>query len=139
MAAKVFFDTNVLVYAYDNRDAAKQKVARVLLTEKAVDADSAISTQVVQEFCNVCIGKLRKSAAELTSVMDDLLGPLVAHTPDMPYYKRALALQQRYSLAFHDALIVQAALDLGCATLYSEDLQDGQKFGGLTVKDPFAA
>ena len=40
-------------------------------------------------------------------------------------------------LAYHDALIVVAALDAGCTTLYSEDLQDRQRIEGLTVVNPF--
>jgi predicted nucleic acid-binding protein len=39
----------------------------------------------------------------------------------------------------YDALVVAAALEAGCATLYSEDLHDGQTIDGqLTIRNPFA-
>lgn len=134
----VFFDTNVLVYAYDNRDQAKQQAARALLKLRAVNNDGVISTQVVQEFCNVSLSKLKLAPHSLSILIDDLLlEPLLAHTPDAGFYRRAIALQQRYKLSFYDSLIVQAAIDLGCTILYSEDLQDGQRFEKLTVKNPF--
>lgn len=133
----VFLDTNVLVYAYDTRDEVKyrqiDKFLRPLLFEDRV----VISSQVLQEFCNVFSGKLLMTPEKLVDIIDSLLGGLVAHTPSIPYYKRVIILKQRYGLSFYDALIVQAALDLGCETLYSEDLQNGQKFGKLTIKNPF--
>jgi predicted nucleic acid-binding protein len=92
---------------------------------------------VLQELCNVFLGKLSVKPEELVDIIDSLLGDLVAHTPSVPYYERAIGLKKRYGLSFYDALIVQAAIDLGCETLYSEDLQDGQKFGTLTVTNPF--
>ena len=52
-------------------------------------------------------------------------------------YHASLDIQSRYRFAYYDALIVAAALDAGCATLYSEDLQDGQRIEGLTLVDPF--
>jgi len=137
VAATVFFDTNVLVYAYDRREPAKQRVARALLEEKAVDKEGAISTQVVQEFCNVGLSKLNISSDAMAIVIDGLLGPLLAHTPSGGFYKRAIVLQEQCGLHFYDTLILQAALDLGCSTLYSEDLQDGQTFGTLMIKNPF--
>lgn len=133
----VFFDTNVLVYAYDNREPDKRQTARALLEERAIDPDGKISTQVLQEFCNVGLSKLGMSPEAIDIVIEDLLSPLLAHTPDASFYKRAIALRQKCGLSFYDALIVQAAVDLGCTTLYSEDLQEGQVFGDLIVYNPF--
>ena len=136
----VFFDTNVLVYQFDRTDKAKQRVAEQLIDQHFEADDSVISTQVVQEFMNVAIKKFDSQIPEkeLELAMDDLLSPLCKHFPTIDYYYRALNLFRAQSLSFYDALIVQAALDLGCDTLYSEDLQAGQKFGKLTVVNPFA-
>jgi predicted nucleic acid-binding protein len=34
-------------------------------------------------------------------------------------------------------LIVAAAVEAGCDTLLTEEMQDGRTIGGLTVVDPF--
>lgn len=133
----VFLDTNILVYAYDIRDLAKYRRAEEFIRPLLAEDSVVISAQVLQEFCNVSLSKLNMTAEGLLTLIDKLLGGLVAHKPSGPYYKRAILLKQRYHLSFYDALIVQAAIDLGCETLYSEDLQDGQKFGGLTIRNPF--
>ena len=43
----------------------------------------------------------------------------------------------RYGYSFYDSLIVAAAIESGCKTLYSEDLQHGQQIGDLTIRNPF--
>lgn len=42
-----------------------------------------------------------------------------------------------HNLAFYDALIVAAAIEGGCDTLWSEDMQHGRVIGGLTIRNPF--
>lgn len=139
MTAPTFIDTNILVYAYDGREPAKQEQA-VALLDSVVAAQGVISTQVVAEFCNVMLTKrgVTMRPADLVTVLDAVLKPMVAHTPDAAFYGRAVALFNTHNVSFYDALIIQAALDLGCQTLYSEDLQAGQTFGDLTVVNPFA-
>lgn len=134
-----FFDTNILVYQFDQSDLAKQKLSQELFT-KSIRAEKAIiSTQVVQEFMNVALNKFSSKLTQdqLEEFMAQTLKHLCRHSPDFSYYARALDLYKLNSLSFYDALIVQAALDLKCKTLYSEDLQDGQKFGQLTIINPF--
>ena len=132
-----FADTNILVYLYDPRDSAKQESARKLINKLAKQERIVISSQVLQEFCNVTIGKLSMSTSEVKKAVEIVLGRLVAHTPDLAFYLRAIELFEAHALSYYDALIVQAALDLGCTTLYSEDLQHGQTFGPLTIINPF--
>ncbi len=73
-------------------------------------------------------------------MLDDIenaLDPALPLTPAMT--RAALALARDHSLHFFDALIVVAAIEAGCDTLFSEDLQHGRKFGGLTIVNPFLA
>ena len=137
---RVFFDTNVLVYQFDRTAPAKQKRAERLIERYILDGRAVISSQVVQEFLNVSLKKFatKLSAEELELVMTGLLKPLCAHVPSFDFYERALKLYSSASIGFYDAMILQAALDLGCKTLYSEDLHDGRLFGVLTIKNPFA-
>jgi len=96
-----------------------------------------LSTQVLQEFVNVALRKLR---LPLPLVRERLAFyrrfDLVQTTPDLT--AGALDLQALHSLSFYDALIVQAASVSGCPRLLSEDLQDGAVIAGVKVENPFA-
>jgi predicted nucleic acid-binding protein len=136
---KTFIDTNIFVYAQDNSDEAKTKVSQELITNLLLDKQGFISTQVIQEFCNVFLRKSVKPLYpnDITEIIDSLLLPLLAHTPDSSFYKRAVIVYSKYSLSFYDSLIVQAAIDLKCDLLYSEDLQNGTRYNGVMVINPF--
>ena len=136
----VFFDTNVLVYQFDKTAPKKQKQAIALIERYGFGGKAMISTQVAQEFMNVALKgfAIKLSPIELDLVVDDLLKPLCAYSPNFDFYQRALKLCVLSSINFYDALIVQAALDCGCVKLYSEDMQDGQQFDNLTIINPFA-
>jgi predicted nucleic acid-binding protein len=127
----VFFDTNVLVYAQQN--GAKADRARALLA-----GGGMLSVQVLNEFTAVSLRKLDKNWREIADAIDDalvLVGPPLALTLDLHVAARALA--ETYRLSFHDALIVAAAIEAGCDTLYSEDMQHGQAIGALRIQNPF--
>jgi predicted nucleic acid-binding protein len=135
----VFIDTNIFVYAQDETDPKKARQARELLMELATTKNGCTSTQVIQEFCNVV---LRKSITPLQPkdvgrIIKELLSPLLAHRPDSLFYLRTLETYARYSLSFYDAAIVQAAIDLNCAALYSEDMQAGAMYNKTQVINPF--
>ena len=136
---KNFFDTNVLVYQFDRSSPDKQQRAQELIGQSILDETAVISSQVIQEFMNVSLKNFATplTATELTAVLADLLAPLCRHVPTLDFYQRALGLYASASISFYDTLIIQAAIDLGCSTIYSEDLQDGRQFGGLTIKNPF--
>lgn len=91
------------------------------------------------EFMNVALKKFKieLSVTELELTLSELLKPLCGHIPSFNFYEQALKLYSTHSIGFYDALIVQAAIDLGCTTLYSEDFQEGQKFGTVVIKNPF--
>jgi predicted nucleic acid-binding protein len=135
---KTFIDTNVLVYMYDKRDARKQKIARALVKDKSGAGTAVVSAQVVREFYNACLHKLRiMSADQLQPIIETVLWPMITTTSELKLYENGAKLHNKYHLSFYDALIIQAAIDLDCDILYSEDLQDGQQFGGLTIQNPF--
>jgi predicted nucleic acid-binding protein len=134
-----FLDTNVILYALDPRDSRKQKTANDLIRDALSTESGFISSQVVQEFCNVALGKFQKKAVavDIERMLSGVLRRLWNHTPSIDFYQRTVLLQTENSLSFYDALIIQAAVDMNCKVLYSEDLQDGRKYGNLTVKNPF--
>lgn len=137
---KIFLDTNILVYQFDRSAPIKQRRAEEIIKQCILEESAVISSQVVQEFMNVSLKKFETplSAEDLGAVLDNILEPFCAHFPTFEFYKRTLKLHALNSISFYDALIIQAAIDLDCKLLYSEDLQDGRQFGPLTLKNPFA-
>lgn len=141
----IFFDTNVLVYAYGPDDPTRRQRALLLIREAMREGRCVISTQVMQEFFSVVLRRNFISPADALDVLRGLAEYQVVPA-SAGSVLRAVALQQRVRLSIWDALIVQAALDAGCGTLFTEDLQDGQRFAALgdgattvTVVNPFAA
>ena len=137
MSAEHFLDTNVLVYMFDETDAAKQRQAEILVNESLASGTGCISFQVVQETLNVLIRRLGFVSEDARRVLDDVLIPLWQVNPTAALYQTAISLQGRYGFSFYDSLIVAGALESGCSRLYSEDLQHGQMVQQLTIWNPF--
>jgi predicted nucleic acid-binding protein len=128
-----FLDTNVLLYALAEDDLRTPR-AEALLAEGPV-----ISVQVLNEFTAVARRKLKldwQHIANLIAIARQLCGPVQPLTPDMHDNARTLA--DRHRLSIYDAAIVASALAAGCATLWSEDMQNGHSIEGLTIRNPFS-
>ena len=132
-----FLDTNVLVYAFDASEPAKRARAVALLEDEALDI--VLSAQVLNEFYWTVTRKLTPAvpAAVAQEVVRELaLGRVVPI--DASLAEEAIALTGRHRLTLWDAGIVVSAQRSGCRELLSEDLTNGQAFGAVTVRDPFA-
>ena len=128
-----FFDSNILVYAQQN--GAKADKARALLA-----AGGVLSVQVLNEFAAVARCELGKEWDEIGEAIEDalaLVDPPLPLTATLHATARAIA--RDHGFGFYVALIMAAALDAGCNTLFSEDLQDGRALGALSIVDPFRA
>lgn len=137
MSGRAFVDTNVLVYAFDRADAAKQQVATRLL-QKADPARFVVSAQVLSEFYVTVTRKLaqplaRDAAADAVTRLAKL--EVVPLTSDLVQ----LAIQRAADdvISYWDALIVEAARWAGCEVVLTEDLNHGQDFDGVAILDPF--
>lgn len=139
MLDKFFLDTNIIIYSLDPNAPSKRVIAEELL-ERALKGDGCISPQVVQESLNhlTSRGKHLLQATDASHFLDIVLEPLTVPLPVLPLYRDALGLRERWRFGFYDALIIAAALRIGCDRLYSEDLQHGQRIENLTVINPFA-
>ena len=132
-----FVDTNVIVYAHDRIDHAKRDLARALLERLALDGSLTLSTQVLQESYNALTRKMLMEPAKALFAVEKLATARVVGS-NSDFVLDALRLSQRFQLSVWDALIVQAALAAGCTTLFTEDMQAGQRFGELEVVNPFS-
>jgi predicted nucleic acid-binding protein len=130
-------DTNVLVYADAADEPIKQRRALSLITSLIRAGEAVLSTQVLQEYVNVAVRKLRLPHAlirERIAFYRRL--DLVTTSPDL--IANALDLHLLRGLSFYDALIVQAAVAGGCQRVLSEDMQHGAIVGGVRIENPFA-
>lgn len=141
MPGRYFLDTNIFVYSFDSGARAKSRRAAELIREAVASRRGIVSYQVVQEFFNVALRRFAEpmSHTEAEQYLGTVFRPLLAVHSSVALYQEALAIHQRYRLSWFDGLIVSAALAAECDVLYSEDLQDGQKFGGLRVENPFVS
>ena len=134
-----FLDTNILAYGFDRTAPQKQKVAEQLLADALETQRGVISTQVVQEFVNLALRKFAQpmSIAECREYLQKVMIPICRYYPSLSSYDRALHIVEETGYHIYDALILAAALESGCRTLYSEDLQHGRQLRGLTIVNPF--
>lgn len=127
-----FLDTNLLVYAQS--DDPKGEIAR-----QAILAGGTISVQVINEFTAVLRRKFRLEWDEITDAVADVRAALDPVRPvGVDTWAAAVALAGRHRFSFYDSLILASALEAGCDTLLTEDLQAGRRIEGLTIVNPFA-
>lgn len=132
----VFFDTNILLYADDADAGDKTGIARQLLRRSVSDRTGVVSTQVLQEFYVNARKKLKLDGAAARARIEVYLGfDVVTVTPAL--LLAAVDLNRLDSISFWDALIIRAAEHAGCDTLYSEDLQEGRRYGPVRIVNPF--
>jgi len=136
---KVFFDTNILVYSADVSDARKQKIATALIKSAIDSGNGVISTQCLQEFFNVAQKKLNISKEAAKEYVEFFADNIPVVEISVPLILSAVDISIKSQFSFWDSLILSAADDTGCATVYSEDLNDQQIVGGARIQNPFAA
>lgn len=139
MSDKFFLDTNIFVYTFDTAAPKKARAASELLRRALTSGQGIVSYQVVQEFLNLAFRRFSVplTAAEADQYLASVFRPLLAVHSSTALYFEALQLKARHQLSWFDSLILAAALEGNCSTLYSEDFHDGQKFGNLQVRNPF--
>lgn len=137
MNAKVFFDTNVLVYAAvgTGKDEPKRKRALDLIQSE----DFGTSAQVLQEFFVTVVRKASRplSAAQALEWIEQWAA-FPCQPIDRELVQIAVGISERFTISYWDAAILDAAEALGSRIVYSEDLNDGQQYGEVRVTNPFS-
>ena len=131
-----FFDTNVLVYLVDSGDPSKRAIATELVASHLRDRSLVISTQVLQELYATLLGRRFLEPEDAAEMIATLAQERVIPSTG-EFVVRAVVLARRYELSLWDALVVRAAIEAQCGVLFTEDLQDGMRFGELRVVNPF--
>ena len=139
MSDRFFLDTNIFVYSFDRSAAVKAQKAELLIRKALTTQKGIISYQVVQEFFKVALRSFAQpmQPADASQYLGTVFRPLLAVHSSQALYAEALQLQASSGFSWYDALIVSAAIQAKCDFLYTEDLQHGQRFGALQVRNPF--
>ena len=133
MRVEAFFDTNVLIYAVALDDPRNARA------EELLASGGTISVQILNEFVSVARRKMSMPWRDLREALDAFRTLCPSPLPiTIKMHEAALQIAEHHGYEIYDALVVAAALEAGCAILYSEDFQDGRKIDGqLTIRNPF--
>jgi predicted nucleic acid-binding protein len=134
MNDKIFFDTNIILYSYSDKSEPKKNIARKCI----LDSEGIISTQVMQEICNILIKKLKHGKSSVSKTLVELSNNFFVFINDIQTVSKALDIHFMYHFSYYDSLIIASALQNKCSILYSEDLHHSQKIeDSLTIINPF--
>ena len=138
MTANVFVDTNVLVYARDSAEPAKQSIASSLMARLWHDQSGRISMQVLSEYY-VTVTRKFKPGLPRDEAWEDVQGffPWQPQVMDADVLRLAREIEKRHRVSWWDSLIIAAAQKQHCTVLLTEDMQDGMRFGTVKVQNPF--
>ena len=139
MSGSFFLDTNIFVYSFDAGSPKKAARATALIAQVIRNRTGAVSYQIVQKFFNIALRRFVQpmNVPEAEQYLSATFRPLLAIHSSQSLYGEALRLGMRFQLAWYDSLIVASALKGECDVLYSEDFQQGQRFGKLQISNPF--
>ena len=134
--AKVFFDTNILVYTVDKKDPEKTRVSRETIKSVTQNHSPVISTQILQEFYNAATSKLKIDKIAAKNIVHNFRNMEIV-TIDLILIEQAIDVSVLFQLSFWDSLVIAAAEQANCSYLISEDLNSGQRIRGMEIINPF--
>ncbi|MCQ8116586.1 PIN domain-containing protein [Methylomonas rosea] len=134
MPDRYFLDTDILIYAYSNSEPHKADIANSMLFE----GESIISSQVINEFSNICLKKLKLKENAVIGAIHEITSVTHVVGFSLATQLRALQLCEVHCFSYYDALIASTALENHCPILYSEDMQNNQLIDNqLRIVNPF--
>jgi len=134
-ADRAFVDTNLFCYLYSADEPDKAHLVRASISRY----ERFVSTQVLNEFSNVCLRKLHIPVATVRRGIAEITSTCCVVTIDQTTVGLALDVHEKYGYSYYDSLIVASALESGCAFLLTEDMSDGQTIDGtLTITNVLA-
>jgi predicted nucleic acid-binding protein len=131
-----FADTNILVYAHDTGAGVKHRTSAALIHRLTDSFNGAVSTQILAEFYSVATKKLGRPKEQVASIVADLRTWTI-HRQAHSDILAAIQLHRIYKISWWDALVLQSAHALGCEIMWTEDLSHDQRYGTVTVRNPF--
>lgn len=139
MTARLFVDTNILIYALDPGEPLKRTASADLLRRTISSRTLTLSPQSLNECYRVLTQRRRVMPVEEARSYVRLLAPWAIAPLDAATTERAWQVQDKAGLSWWDALMVAAALRAECRLFVSEDMQDGALIDGMRIANPFTA
>lgn len=137
MNDRIFFDTNIVFYAFDNSEGEKQTTAQDLIANAMATGSGWISVQVLGEFFHATVIRKQLMSSEEAENAIISLSPLHIVDVDRALVQEAISIHRQFQTSYWDSLILASANRCKCVMLISEDFQHHQKYGGVTVTNPF--
>jgi len=136
MSVDSFLDTNVLIYAVSASPDESAKKERAL--ELIEQIEFGLSAQVLQEFYVNVTTKIAVPLApdDVVALLEQFKSFPVVWT-DYPLIVSGIETALRFGISYWDGAIIAAAERLGADTLYTEDLNHGQRYGSVQAVNPF--
>lgn len=135
---KVFLDTNVIVYAFDNSAGDKHVIAKQIISDLWKSKKGIISTQVLQELFVIITAKIQNpiDVDKASAIINDFsTWDVIVNDTDS--IDNAIKLHKKYGYSFWDSLIIDSAISGGAKLLLSEDLSHKQVINSLEISNPF--
>jgi len=136
--ARVFIDSTTFLYTIQPADIGRRNLARTWLTVLTETDSGVTNLQVLNEVTSVLTKKARKFDGDDPFMQVDGFADFGTEPIGIATVGVARQLHRRFACSWWDCLLLASALELGCTHFLSEDLQDGQVLGDLTIVDPFA-
>ncbi len=130
---KVFSDTNIIAYNYD--DAEPDKC--IFISDVLASVERNISTQVLSELANILSKKFKFPWSAIAAAHSELKANFTLHLLTEHTIAKAVSLAERYKYSYYDSLILASAIEAQCEVLYSEDFQHNQLIEGVCIINPF--
>lgn len=135
MSGRIFFDSNILIYAYSTDDLSKKQCVKMLAESHDI---IIISTQTINECVSVLHKKKKMSYEEIVPLVNEMRNNFVIELIDENSISKAIDIAIKYSYSYFDSFMIAAALTSNCSVLYTEDMHNQHVVeGDLKIVNPF--
>lgn len=138
MKDRYFLDTNILVYAHDSQSSEKREISQKLIFEGIRSGLGTISSQVISEYYVTMDKKFKLPYSNILHIIHQL-GSLSNIEITYAMTVRSIERHKAHTISYWDSLIIEAALQDGCTTLYSEDMNNERIIDGIRIINPYKA
>ncbi len=132
----ISLDTNILIYAADRTAGTRHFAAHQLVTA-AISGKVGLTEQSLVEFLNAAVRKVKLPFADAAAAMRGYATHFAVLIPPATIVDDVIGLLAQYRLSAWDARLLAVCAAHGCTHLFSEDMQDGARYGGVTIVNPF--
>lgn len=135
MRDRSFIDSNVILYSYSSTESEKCQIANEIIfsLEK-----NLVSQQVINEVVNILYKKFKLNSKVIEDVVLEIDNNIEVVNFSLKTQIKAIRIKEKYGFQYYDSLIVATALENGCTTLYTEDMQHNQNIENqLKIINPF--